>query len=100
MEIANKLCTDFVAKYTGDRGDQEVSLKPDITLFSKNDEPGSLERSSVETSFLQLFVELKRDTRYDPFCGLPDGGMIERESNGSHDTCGQCLLYASNRLAY
>ena len=102
MAIANKLCTNFVAKYTGDRGDHEVSLKPDITLFSKNDEPGSLEGSNVETSFLhmQLFVELKRDTEHDPFRDLPGGGMVGRVSNGGKETRGQCLLYATNQLAY
>ena len=105
MDIANEVCTNYVAKFTGDRLDPETSLKPDITFFSKNDPTGSQEDSdtaSPVTSFLrmELFVELKHDTQCDPFADLSNGGMDERDTINGHDTRGQCLLYATNQLAY
>jgi hypothetical protein len=98
----NQLCTNYVAKFTGDRGDTEESLKPDITLFSKNNEPYPLNGPNTETSFLhmELFVELKHDTLSDPFRDLTNGDMEERDSINGKDTRGQCLLYAANQLAY
>ena len=102
ITIANKLCTNYVAEYTGYRGGSEVSLKPGITLFSKNDEPGLFGGSSMEALFLrmQLFVKLKTHTYYDPFRDLPDGGMEEERSNSGHETRRQCFPYAANQLAY
>ena len=103
--IANKVCTNYVAKFTGDRVDSEVLLKPDITFFSKNDAAGlpqDSDTASIVTSFLrmELFVELKCDPAYDPFRDLPDGEMEEKNSNNGRGTRGQCLLYAANQLAY
>ena len=92
-----------MAKFTGDRCDTESSLKPDITLFSKNNEPDTLEGPNAETtSFLhmELFIELKRSTLSDPFYDHPNGNMEERYSNDGNETRGQCLLYAANQLAY
>ena len=105
MAIANEVCTNYVAKFTGDRVDSEASLKPDITFFSKNDTadlPEDSEKVSPVTSFLrmQLFVELKHDTQHDPFRDLANGEMEERDSINGDDTRGQCLLYAANQLAY
>ena len=105
MDIANKVCTNYVVKFTGDRLDPKTSLKPDITFFSKNDPTGSREDSDMAspvTSFLrmELFVELKHDTQCDPFVDLSNGGMEERDTINGHDTRGQCLLYAANQLAY
>ena len=105
VDIANKVCTNYEAKFTGDQADPEASLKPDITFFSKNNAP-DLQRGSDAiypvTSFLrmELFVELKRDTLYDPFHDLRGGIMEERDSINGSDTRGQCLLYAANQLAY
>ena len=94
-----------MAKFTGDRVDSEASLKPDITFFSKNDTADfreDPEKVSVVTSFLrmELFVELKHDTQYDPFRDLANGEMEERDSINGDNTRGQCLLYAANQLAY
>ena len=119
IAVANEVCTNYVAKFTGDRVDHDTSLKPDITLFLKNDAPdlpeesdatllskgnGSDHRkgSSAEASFLhmELFVELKQDTQSDPFRDLPNGEMQERCSINGNETRGQCLLYAANQLAY
>jgi hypothetical protein len=103
ITIANQVCTNYVARFTGDRLDSEASLKPDITLFSKNnvadEDPDT---ASLVTSFLhmELFVELKRDTQYDPFRDPRTGGMEERNSINGHNTRGQCLLYAANQLGY
>ena len=90
------MCTNYAAKFTEDRADHEASLKPDITLFLKNDVPdlpkepdttlllkddrSDLRKASTEASFLhmELFVELKQDTQSDPFRDLPEGGMQER----------------------
>ena len=119
IAVANEVCTNYVAKFTGDRVDHDTSLKPDITLFVKND-PSDLPEesninllsqdseseprkgSSAEASFLhmELFVELKQDTQSDPFRDLPNGGMQERRSINGNKTRGQCLLYAANQLAY
>ena len=102
MAIVNQVCTNYVAKFTGDRSDPEASLKPDITLFSKNDEPDLPKGSDVETSFLhmQLSIELKRDTLADPFRDISDDNMEERNTITGNETRGQCLLYAANQLAY
>ena len=99
------MCTNYVARFTGDRLDSEASLKPDITFFSKNDMPDLREDSdivSLVTSFLhmELFVELKHDTQCDPFHDLANGEMEERDSINGDNTRGQCLLYAANQLAY
>jgi hypothetical protein len=101
----NQVCTNYVAGFTGDRVDSEASLKPDITLFSKNDVADLHEdpnAASLVTSFLhmELFVELKHDTQCDPFCDLGSGKMKERDSINGDNTRGQCLLYAANQLAY
>ena len=90
-----------MAKFTGDQVDLEASLKPDITLFSKDYRPDLLEEADTETSFLhmQLFVEFKYNTTSDPFCDVPDGD-VERDSLLGNDTRGQCTLYAANQLAY
>jgi hypothetical protein len=105
MAIANDVCTNYVAKFTGDRADSEASLKPDITFFSKNDAADLREVSdtaSPVTSFfhMELFVELKHNAQCDPFCDLANGEMEERSSINGHDTRGQCLLYAANQLGY
>ena len=92
------MCTNYVAKLTGDQADNEASLKPNITLFLKND-PASLGREfDTATSFLhmELFVEVKQNAQYDSFRDLRNGGMVERDSNDGHDTRGECLLYAAN----
>ena len=107
-----------MAKFTGDRADHEASLKPNITLFLKNDAPDLPEdlnttlllkgdkpdlcKASTEASFLhmELFVELKQNTQSDPFRDLPEGEMQERCSINDNNTRGQCLLYAANQLAY
>jgi len=101
VDIANKVCTNYEAKFTGDQADPEASLKPDITFFSKNNAP-SLQGASNVTSFLhmEMFVELKRDALYDPFRDLGEGMMGERTSINGSNTRGQCLLYAANQLAY
>jgi len=105
MDIANDVCTNYVAKLTEDRLDPEASLKPGITLFSKNNAADLGENSdaaSPVTSFLhmELFVELKHDTTFDPFRDLGNGGMEERYSIDGDHTREQCLLYAANQLAY
>jgi len=105
MAIVNDVCSNYVAKFTGDRLDPEASLKPDITLFSKNNAAvlqGSSDATPPVTSFLhmELFVELKRDTSSDPFRDLEDGKMEERDTINGDNTRGQCLLYAANQLAY
>ena len=105
MAIANEVCTNYVVKFTGDRVDSEVSLKPDIAFFSKNDTTDlrkDSEKVSLVTSFLrmELFVELKHDTQHDPFRNLANGEMEERDSINGDNTRGQCLLYAANQLAY
>jgi hypothetical protein len=105
MTIANGVCTNYTARFTGDRVDPEASLKPDITFFSKNSTVALREESdtvSLVTSFLhmELFVELKHDTQCDPFRDLGDGEMEERETINGDNTRGQCLLYAANQLAY
>lgn len=103
-----------MARFTGNNGDPEQSLKPDVTFFLKNDplvSPGpkdtpfflgELDSQSTVTSFLcmELFVELKSGTHYDPFCDSKDGGMAERGSENGGNTRGQCILYAANQLAY
>ena len=99
------MCTNYVAKFTGDRGDSDTSFKPDITFFSKNntaDLRGVSDAASRVTSFLhmELFVKLKHDTQYDPFHDLPNGEMEERDSISGDNTRGQCILYAANQLAY
>ena len=43
IAVANGVCTNYVAKLTGDQADNEASLKPNITLFLKHD-PASLNR--------------------------------------------------------
>ena len=102
VTIANKLCTSYVAKYTGDRGGRDASIRPDVALFSKNNDPGPVEGSNTETLFLhmQLPTVLKRDTQYDPFCDLPDGGMEGRDSINGNRTRRKCLLHAQSQLAY
>ena len=99
------MCTNYVARFTGDQPDSNTSLKPDITLFSKDntaDLRGVSDAASRVASFvhMELFVELKRDTQYDPFHDLQNGEMQERESINGGNTRGQCLLYAANQLAY
>jgi len=105
MAIANEVCTNYVAKFTGDRVDPEASLKPDITFFSKNnaaDVREDCDAVSPVTSFLhmELFAELKHDTLSDPFRDHASGEMEERDSINGDNTRGQCLLYAANQLAY
>jgi len=105
VSIVNQVCTNYVAKFTGDRVDSEASLKPDITLFSNNDVASLHEDSntaSLVTSFLhmELFVEIKHDILSDPFRDLANGEMEERDSINGDNTRGQCLLYAANQLAY
>ena len=105
MTIVNSVCTSYVAKFTGDRVDPEASLKPDITLFSKNNPTvlcEDLNPLSPVTSFLhmELFVELKHDTQCDPFRDLTNGEMEEQDTINGDNTRGQCLLYAANQLAY
>ena len=99
------MCTNYVARFTGDRADSEASLKPDITFFSKNNAADLQESSDTVppvTSFLhmELFVELKHDAPSDPFRDLENGGMEERGTINGDNTRGQCLLYAANQLAY
>jgi len=99
------VCTNYVARFTGDRADSEASLKPDITFFSKNNAADLQESSDTVppvTSFLhmELFVELKHDAPSDPFRDLENGGMEERGTINGDNTRGQCLLYAANQLAY
>ena len=105
IAIANDVCTNYVARFTGDRVDYEASLKPDITFFSKNnaaDLQESLDTAPPVTSFLhmELFVEFKHDAPSDPFRDLENGGMEERDTINGDNTRGQCLLYAANQLAY
>ena len=105
MDISNAVCTNYVARFTGDRGDSDKSLKPDITFFSKNstaDPQEVSDEASQATSFVQmeLFVELKHDMQYDPFHDLPNGEMKERDSISGDNTRGQCISYAANQLAY
>ena len=105
IAIANDVCTNYVARFTGDRADPEASLKPDITFFSKNnaaDLQESPDTTPPVTSFLhmELFVELKHDAPSDPFRDLENGGMEERGTINGDNTRGQCLLYAANQLAY
>jgi len=49
---------------------------------------------------MELFVELKHDTTFDPFRDLGNGGMEERYSIDGDHTREQYLLYAANQLAY
>jgi len=105
MDIANDVCTNYVARFTGDRLDPEASFKPGITFFSKNNAADLRENSDTAspiTSFLhmELFVELKHDTTCDPFRDLGNGEMEERYSMNGDNTREQCLLYAANQLAY
>ena len=97
-----------MAKFTGDRADPDTSLKPDITFFSKNN-PADLcedfDKPSPATSFqnMELFVEFKHGTQYDPFQDETTGeqnSTIERSSINGDNTRGQCALYAANQLAY
>ena len=101
MTIADILCINYVAKFTGDRLGPEASLKPEITLFSRN-EPDLLKGLDMETSFLhmQLFVEIKHHTQNDPFRDIEEDGMEGRDSRKGHETRGQFLLYAANQLAH
>lgn len=108
IKIANAVCTNFVAKFTGDRADPDTSLKPDITFLSKNN-PATLredfDRASPATSFqnMELFAEFKYETQYDPFqdeMGVAADSTIERISINGDNTRGQCALYAANQLAY
>ena len=98
----NAVCTNHEAAFTGDRADPEAFLKPDITLFLKNDPSGLRGETDAVTSFLhmELFIEIKHERKHDPFCDLPGGGMKERGSQDGENTLGQCLLYAANQLAY
>lgn len=111
--IANTVCTNFVAVYTGDRVNHETVLKPDITFFAKNNMPELCDTSknisanlhgdtNFVTSFvhMELFVELKLEALSDPFRDLRDEKMEERDSNQGNNTRGQFLLYAANQLAY
>ena len=97
-----------MAKFTGDRGDPDTSLKPDITFFSKNN-PATFrkdfDKASPATSFqnMELFVEFKYETQYDPFqdeTAMVTDSTIERSSINGDNTRGQCALYAANQLAY
>jgi hypothetical protein len=108
IKIANAVCTNFVAKFTGDRADPDTSLKPDITFLSKNN-PTALredfDKASPVTSFqnMELFVEFKHETRYDPFqdnAAAAAEFTMERSSINGDNTRGQCALYAANQLAY
>ena len=85
--------------------DSEASLKPDITVFSKNNAKILCEDFDVAsplTSFLhmELLVELKHDTQCDPFRDLGNGEMEERDTINGEKIRGQCLLHAANQLAY
>ena len=109
IEIANATCTNFVAKFTGDRADADASLKPDVTLFSKNNPVALREdfgKPSPATSFqnMELFVEFKHNTQHDPFQDETSNAAaaftVERDSNNGDNTRGQCALYAANQLAY
>ena len=108
IKIANTICTNFVAKFTGDRADPDTSLKPDITFLSKNNPVAHREdfaQSSPATSFqnMELFVELKNETQHDPFqdkMAAAADSTIERSSINGENTRGQCALYAANQLAY
>ena len=105
IAIVNGVCTNYVAKFTGDRVKSEALLKPDITFFPKNDAVDLREDSdtvSFVTSFLhmELFVELKHDTQCDPFRDLPNGEMEEADSVNGDNTRDQCITYAANQLAY
>ena len=105
MAIANDVCTNYVAKFTGGQVDPEAPLEPGITLFSKNNATDLRENSDTVSpinSFLhmELFVELKHDTQCDPFRDLGNGEMEERYSINGDNTREQCLLYAANQLAY
>ena len=109
IDIANAICTNFVAKFTGDRADPLTSLKPDVTFFHRNDSIlhlRDLEKASAATSFqhMELFVEFKNETQHDPF---QDDTITEyttttaeRNSISGENTRGQCALYAANHLAY
>ena len=100
----NAVCTDYTAVFTGDRVDSEASLKPGITLFSKNDPTGLRGEPDAVTSFLhmemELFIEIKHEPKHDPFCDLPGGGMDEHGIQDGGDILGKCLLCAANQLAY
>ena len=89
-----------MAKFTGDIGDSEEYLKPDITMFSKND--NFPETSIIEASFarMQMFIELKLSANSDPFCDGSDGGLTEHDTILGNQTRGQSLLYAAGQLAY
>ena len=97
-----------MAKFTGDRADPDTSLKPDVTLLSKNNPVAFCEhfdQASSVTSFqnMELFVELKHETQYDPFqdeTAATGNSTIERSSINGDNTRGQCALYAANQLAY
>ena len=49
---------------------------------------------------MELFVELKHDTTFNPFRDLENGGMEERYSIDGDHTREQCLLYVANQFAY
>ena len=105
VAIANKVCTNYVARFTGGRSDPITSLKPDITFFPKKHAAGLQEdsnTSSFKTSFLhmEMFVELKHDAPGDPFRDFPNGEMKEWDSINSDNTRRQCVLYATNQLAH
>ena len=105
VAIANEVCSNYVAEFTGDRQDPETSLKPDITFFSKNDATILREDSDTVPPValflrMELFVELKHDTQHDPFVDLSDGEMEERDTIKGDNTRDRCLLYAANQLAY
>ena len=98
----NAVCTDYTAVFTGDRVYSETSLKPGITLFSKNHPTGLRGEPDAVTSFLhmELFIEIKHEPKHDPFCVLPGGGMDEHGTQDGDNILGKCLLYAANQLAY
>ena len=105
MAIANKVCTNYVARFTGNRLDPEASLGPGVMFFSKNNTGGigeDLDAVPLVTSFLQmeLFVELENEAQSDPFQDLSSGEMEERDTIKGDDTRDQCLLYTANQLAY
>ena len=105
MTIANKVCTNHVVKFAGDRVDPKASPKPDVAFFSKNNATFLRESNdtiSPTTSFLhmELFVELKQYASCDPFRDLKNGEMEDRDTVDGDDTHDRCLLYATNQLAY
>jgi len=105
IAIANEVCTNFTAKFTGDRMDPGASLKPDITFFSSDNATilrEDFDTASPVTSFLhmELFVELKHGTQCDLFRDLGDGEMEERDIINGDNAHSQCLRHAANQLAY